>query len=525
MRQLPGRFVVGLLGLILAWGAFERFYRLDGQPLWCDEAWAALTAADLSYGGLLTQTDVPLPPLFGVALKAAGQIPASAELTLRLLPAVCGVLLLPLTYLAVRALRMPRTIALGATGLCASSILLVTVSRQAKQYSVEAFFAVLMAWLVLEFRRRGPSERRRALFAAIVLVCLLAPWLGYGAVFPLFVLALMPGVLPRRGPMGGRRPGATVAALAALAVSFACLWLVAARGQADHAPLVEYARRWCIEPLSLHSWLRAAGNGSVASACLFFPMEWFFASTEGLQALGMWTLAGLIWVLAGMGLYCWPSSTRREMAWWLLGSWLALVIAAALGRYPFGLTRMMAFVVPPTAIAVTAGIVGLARALSLHATGRTAPALVASVWLGAVPAVYMLRVPLQYCYIPYHDFPRLLQILERERRPGEWVFVDVTAVAPVRYYAPDIPPPLWFAPVTAGAVPAAASNDPGVIDYVARRAGWRWWLLTTDGQGWQRYSDLLARIEQHGYTVKVFARADECDRSRWIAELLVATRR
>lgn len=525
MRPLPGRFVAGLLGLILAWGAFERFCRLDGQPLWCDEAWVALTAADLSYGQLLTQTDVPLPPLFGVALKVAGHIPASAELTLRLLPAVCGILLLPLTYLAVRALRVPRTIALGATGLCASSILLVTVSRQAKQYSIEAFFAVLMAWLVLEFRRRGPSERQRALFAAIVLVCLLAPWFGYGAVFPLSVLALIPGVLPGRGASRGRRPAATFAALAALAVSFACLWLIAARGQADHASLVEYARRWYIEPLSLQSWVQAAGQGAVASVCLFLPVEWFFASTQELHALWVLALAGLIWLLAGVGLYCWPSSTRREMAWWLLGSWLALIIAAALGRYPFGLTRMMAFLAPPTAIAVTAGIAGLARALSLRATGRTALGLAASVWLGAVPAAYMLRVPLDYCYIPYHDFPQLLQILGRERRPGEWVFVDVTAVAPVRYYAPDIPPPLRFAPVTAGALPAAASHDPGLIDHLARQAGWRWWLLTTDGQGWQRHRDLLARIERHGYTVELFARADACGRSRWTAELLVATRR
>ena len=474
---------------------------------------------------MLAQTDLPLPPLFAVVAKLLGSLGGDSELALRLFPALCGVLLLPLAYLAVRTLRLPRSIALAGTGLCASGLMLLIASRDLKQYGCEAFFSVLMAVLAFRVRRCRSGTRRWAIGAAIVAVCLVGPWFGYGAILPLFVLSAMLVVLK---PMhGSRRAGIITggAALLTVAVSVIGVWHLAAGAQAGDPSLVQYTQSWHIQPFSAHSWLRAVSFAAISTVQLFFPQDWFVPYRPASEGIFLCGVAALIWVLALLGLRTWPRRSRLEMTCWVLGPWLAMLGAALLQRYPFAVTRMMPFWAVPMMLAVAAALATLCREVSTLAVRRGAPALVSAMFLGVLPAIYVIRVPTESRYTPVHDFPHLLEVLERGRRPGELVLADVTAVPSVRYYAPDLAPPVVYASVAAGVVPLGGQDDPTLLPNAARRAGRRWWLLTTNAPRWKRYQDLRTIVEEHGYAVEVAARGGLEDNSGWTAELLVARRR
>ena len=98
MPRLHSGLVALFLAVCVAWGAFVRTWNLGGRPFWCDEAWVATLLRDLSPAQLLRQTDTPLPPLFALAADWIGHRFGPPEVAWRLLPAACGVLVVPLVY-------------------------------------------------------------------------------------------------------------------------------------------------------------------------------------------------------------------------------------------------------------------------------------------------------------------------------------------------------------------------------------------------------------------------------------------
>jgi hypothetical protein len=519
MRRLSSKYVWTMLIIIVGWGTFLRFWNLGARPFWCDEAWVALAVRDLSYASLLTQGDVPLPPLFAVAVKLFGNLPTAAEFAYRLLPALSGVLLLPLMYVAVRILRLPRTLAVAGVGLCASSIMLAIWSRELKQYSFEALLSVVMACLVFQARRCHSASCRWASGAAIVIVCLLGPWFGYGAVFPLCVLAAMLIVLrPERGP---RRATVAIglAGLLALTASVLSLRQLAAGEQARDPSLVQYTRPDCIQPLDLRSWARAASSAATSSMALILPPTWLLSAGAGTRTLGVGIVALLVWFVALLGLAAWPRRSRVEMAGWVLGPWLAMLGAALAQQYPFGVARMVQFWAAPMILAVSAGLLYLWRGVYLLVVGRAGPALVPGMFLGLVPALYVIGVPLEHRYYPVQDAPALLRTLEEQRGPDELVLVHLLAVPPVRYYRPDLPPPVVYTPIAAGFVRVVGHDYAALTRHTARRAGQRWYVLTANAPATRdHYRRMLDVIGQEGYAVELVARGGAM-------ELLVATRR
>ncbi len=103
---------------------------LADRPFWRDEAWVAYAATEMDWLGLLGQSEFPMPPLFALSVKLCVGLPLPPELGLRMLPFLCGVLILPLSYAVARTLRAPRTVALTGMALIASSPLLVIWSRE-----------------------------------------------------------------------------------------------------------------------------------------------------------------------------------------------------------------------------------------------------------------------------------------------------------------------------------------------------------------------------------------------------------
>ncbi len=525
MPRLDNRSVKVMLIAIVASGGFVRVWNLSGRPFWADEAWVARTVRDSSSVNLLCQTDVPLPPLFAVATKLIGHAMAPPELAYRLLPAFCGVLVLPLIYAVARTVRSPRTLAMGATGLCASSLMLVIWSRELKHYSFEALVSVLAALLVFRLRRCHATGTRRILVVGMVLLCAISPWLAYGTVFPLG--ALLPLLLFLQPQAGSRRDsfisGAT--GLLTLGASLAGVWLLVAGKQAADPSLAAFTANWYIQPLDPHSWARACLYAALAAVGLFFPLEWFLPIFGGAELVVLAATASVIWLLALLGLWTWPRRGRIELAAWLIGPYLAMLGAALLAVYPFGVPRMTQFWAPPMIVAVAAGLTRLGRAACLVVIRQGRPALLGAALLGALPVALVIREPMYHCYHFYHDFPKVLVTLERKRAPGEFVLVELCAVPCVRYYAPSLQPPVLYAPTAGGVAPKVGENFLGQTSRAARWAGPRFWVLRTYQPAVGNPRPLEEVIEREGYKLTVVDRGGLEGLYGGAAELLVATRR
>ncbi|MHC4865509.1 MAG: phospholipid carrier-dependent glycosyltransferase, partial [Planctomycetota bacterium] len=208
-----------VFGLVLAWAGFVRAWGVWGRSFWMDEAAVASAVTDHSWRELLGQTDLPIAPMFAISTKLVGSLIVPPEVGLRLLPILFGIGCVPLTYLVMRTLRVPRVTALVGTALCASSPSLVIWSREVKQYQIEAFFSVLLALLVFKLRRCSVAKRQRILAGGIIVICMFGPWFGYGLIFSAVVLLALLVLL--RPVFGSRRFAVAVATagLCAMVVS------------------------------------------------------------------------------------------------------------------------------------------------------------------------------------------------------------------------------------------------------------------------------------------------------------------
>ncbi|HUW82305.1 MAG TPA: hypothetical protein VMZ31_05830 [Phycisphaerae bacterium] len=248
-----------------------------------------------------------------MAPKATGTVVAPAEVGLRLLPVLSGVILLPWVYAIARRLRAPRTVALAGMILCSTGLMLVIWSRELRQYEVEALLSVGLALAVFHVRRR--ERMGWAVVTTAVLLLLIGPWLGYGFVFPAATLALMLIVLR---PIAGRRRLVLlveITGLAVLAVSTLAVLRMAAADQAANAALSSYLGNWFVHPFVLHDWLGAGASGAMSTFMMFFPLQ------RGRQL----AVSGAV---ALLGLATWPRRGRRDMVCWTLGPWVLMLLAA-----------------------------------------------------------------------------------------------------------------------------------------------------------------------------------------------------
>jgi hypothetical protein len=466
-----------------------------------------------------------LPPLFVLAAQWVGQRLGPPELAWRLVPALCGVLVVPFTYLVARTLHAPRSLALVAASMCASSLSLVIWSRELKHYNIEALVSVLAALLVFQARRSASRSKRWALGACVTALGLVAPWVAYGTIIPL--AALLPLLLVCRPAVGSRRGTFLIglAGLVALGIGGCTVWQVAARGQAAHAELVHYTSRWFIKPADLDSWRPPLGSHAWATAGLFCPPGWFHR-VEGQHATVMLApIVAAIWIIAFLGLWTWPRRGRLELLWWLLIPWLMTLGASLAQRYPFGQARMMQFWVPPMVLAVTAGLVMLWRALVIAVTGRGAPALVSALLISVFPASIVLQHARTHCHHYYHDFPTILRTLHAQRLRGEPVLVELYATPCVQYYAPTLPPPAVVTPLAVGTLPPETLDWQALIEPTLRQGTGRIWILAVDDSPVLTDGSTRSTLRRAGYSVSLVQRAGGTAGFGGAAQLLVATRR
>jgi hypothetical protein len=484
---------------VFAWAVFVRTWSVGDRAFWMDEAWVANLVTRLPFQQLLKHTEEPIPPFFAVPTKLTSYLWLSPEIALRLLPMICGIAVVPLVYLVVRTLRIPPVTSLAVTTLCASSPLLVIWSRELKQYQIEAFFSILLAYLVFKTRRPTTTITRRVLAVSIIVICLLGPWFGYGFIFPAVTLL---GILILLKPLNSNRFITVLTGLIGflvLAGSVMILLKTTATDQASNRVLRSFIGPWFIQPTSLHSWARAIGYGASTIVMMFLPFYQFFY----LSKLATCLLALIFGFVTLLGLLFWPKASRAEMVCWTVIPWFLILAAAVAQQYPFGATRMMCFTATSFVPAFALGLFFLCRELTRPIFGSTKPGFVIASIAVLSPVFYIVQVPLNQKYWVKQDFKKVTNSLIRQRQPDEPVIVTVFANSPVRFYARHNDQGFTYAPYTVGTRPIP---DFDYIDFAKNflmNTGKKWWILTTNSGYDQPYKTLIREASIRGYRIEL----------------------
>jgi hypothetical protein len=322
--SLLGAAVV--LGLLLrAW-----FYALT-PSVWHDEAALLVNALGKDFSELLGPLYLAeaAPPLFLAVTRAVAVVLGDGVPLLRLVPfaASCAALLL----VAATARRTVGVKAAAwATLLFACSDRLLWHACEVKPYAVDAFAAAGLAFL---HSREMALTRRLLLLAGLAPVVIFLCFPGcflFGGV----LVALLPAVWRARRSASWLAYG-----LLALAVFAAFAWLTLGPVRAQRCGPLEEC--WVNQfadwrrPLHVPVWALLSSLDVVDYSCrLAGPL------LAGLAVLG--------------GVQTWRAGRRSFVALLVMPVGLALV-AACLGKYPYGGSRVMAYAAPAVLLLVGAG--------------------------------------------------------------------------------------------------------------------------------------------------------------------------
>jgi len=408
-NSLSRPYLTGLaVALIFGVAIYFRLYELGSRNLWTDEAWVALavmkpTATEALAAGQST------PPFYLLTLWAMVQLWGHSEMVLRSLAWLFGVGTLGLIWRFSRSLvEVPA--ALLALAAVAFSPIMVYYSKELKQYSGDAFFAVGVLWLTERLQAREGGQGWPALALAGVV------GLGYSQplIFTLPVVwAVLWVTLPRV-----QRPRL---------VCLGSVWLLAAAGyyllfirREIDPELVAYWTQDFPDLSGLVPFFRWLGPA-------LYRYFWYF--------LGEW---GVIWgpLLLAAGMMVMVRRGRGRVLLYLTGPLLLAFGAACLHRYPFmahyGGNRLMLFSAPVLYVLVAAGGWGV-LAMLWRRRQRVLALALAALLLVALN----LRAGIKENLSPLNnreEIQPLVAYLEANLQPQDLIYVYYFAVAPFKYY-------------------------------------------------------------------------------------------
>jgi 4-amino-4-deoxy-L-arabinose transferase-like glycosyltransferase len=387
---------------------YFRLSELGSRNLWTDEAWVALavmkpTAAEALAAGQST------PPFYLLTVWAMVQVWGHSEMVLRGLSWLFGVGTLGLIWRFSRKLvEIPA--ALLALAAVAFSPTMVYYSKELKQYSGDAFFAVSVLWLTERLQAREGGQGWLALGLAGVV--------GLGFSQPLIftlpvVWAVLWVTLPR-----GQRPRL---------VCLGVIWLLAAAGyyllfirREIDPELVAYWTQDFPDLSGLVPFFRWLGPA-------LYRYFWYF--------LGEW---GVIWgpMLLAAGMMVMVQRGCGRVLLYLTGPLLLAFGAACLHRYPFmahyGGNRLMLFSAPVLYLLAAAGGWGIFAWLWRRRQRWLALALTV-----LLLAALNLRAGIKENLSPLNnreEIQPLVVYLEANLQPQDLIYVYYFAVAPFKYY-------------------------------------------------------------------------------------------
>ena len=402
-------YLTGLaVALIFGVAVYFRLHDLGARNLWTDEAWVALAAMQPTAKAALAAGQ-STPPFYLLTVWALVQLWGHGELVLRSLSWLFGVGTLWLVWRLARVLvEVPA--ALLALTVVAFSPIMVYYSKELKQYSGDAFFAVLALWLAERLLAR---QGRRGWIALA-----LAGVVGLGFSQPLiFTLPAVGAVLWVTLPRDQRPRLACLGGIWLLAA--AGYYLLFIRREID-PELVAYWTRDFPDLSGLLPFFRWLGPA-------LYRYFWYF--------LGEW---GVIWgpLLLAAGMVVMVRRGRARVLLYLGVPLLLAFGAACLHRYPFmahyGGNRLMLFSAPVLYLLVAAGGWGVFAMLWRRRLQWLALALT-----GLLLVALNLRAGLQEDLSPLNnreEIQPLVAYLEANLQPQDLVYVYYFAVSPFKYY-------------------------------------------------------------------------------------------
>jgi hypothetical protein len=363
-----------VLIVLVVLGALFRFaqYASD-RSYWHDEAFLVLNIFQKDAGQLMgplnaaPESPQAAPPLFLLAQRGVYLGLGGSEFAMRLIPLGLGVAALVLFALLAWRWLGP-VAATFAVGLFACSDRLIWHAVEAKQYSGDAFFAVLLLWLAM--RKPGAGPMRRLWTCSIVAAG--AMWMSHPVVFVFagISLSLLPEFLQ------WRRIGKWVLGNVPAVISFGALYALSIRVQ-ESVTLNDYwADRFLNwgHPLQWPVW----GIGQALKLFDYPYTNW-----------GWFIL--LLCVLACI--YGWGQK-RRDLV--LLFSPILLVLGAAMAHaYPFGGHRLTVFLAPALFLGAGWGVEALMQWRPIHRKPAAGALILAgaAIAFGLGMAVYHLARP------------------------------------------------------------------------------------------------------------------------------------
>ena len=334
MRWLPSRsnadgwrWLFVALGIVLRLIPWAR-----NPPLWQDEAALVLNVIHIDFAGYFGPLihHQAAPPLFLCLERVALLTLGDSEAAMRAPVVLLGCLSLVVFALLARRILAAVPAAL-AIGLFAVSDRLIWHSTEVKPYAVDVLVAVLVAWGYARTRHR-PLAWQCGLWALVLPAML---WLSYPSCFVAggLMLALLPDTW--RSGWAGRL--AYVGLGLALVGSFAALALGPAHAQRDTA-LSDY---WVAQ---LADWSQPAK----------VPL-WAVGATLEVDRYSLMPLGQVLVPLALVGAIRMGRTDGRLLTVLLAPTGLTL-LAALLGKYPFGGGRVDVFLAPAYILLVAAGV-------------------------------------------------------------------------------------------------------------------------------------------------------------------------
>ncbi len=404
----PWEIIAPVLGLI-ALAAVFRLADLSARNLWTDEAWVALAALKPTPAEALASGQ-STPPFYLLSIWALAQALGGSEAVLRSLSFCFGLGTVILFWFLARSLTGPAP-AVAGLAVVAFSPILVYYSKELKQYSGDAFFAVLLLFLA-ERLRVAQGQKGWLLLA-------LAGMVGAGFSHSLiFILPVVLAALWVARPALYRTRLGLIAAL--WGAAFLVLYSIFFRHQLDHQ-LVDY-------------WSRDFPNFSgILPFIIWLGEAWRRYLDYFLGKYGVFWGAPLL----ALGVLHLCRRGPRLACFYLAGPLLLAFLAAALHRYPFmahyGGSRLMLFSAPMLYLTVAAGGVAFCHFLWQRRGWRWLTLVLIGGLLLVLKPVEMVQENLHPSFNRSQLNP-LVTRLERELKPRDWVYVYYYAIHPFNYY-------------------------------------------------------------------------------------------
>ena len=275
------------------------------------------------------------PPLFLWAERGMYLVFGRGEYSLRLLPMLCGLIVLPLFAKLAWRILPPASACWAVAWLCLFQRL-VHGSQNVKQYSGDVLIAVLLLIAVFGWKRTTSAAKMMFLLSLIAAVSL---WLSFPVPFLFGALSMI--LLPDCFHQGRRGILIWLCGNAVVLISFFALGRFALSHAADPS-LVEF---WHDSFPDFHH-------------PLWIPV-WLAGQIYGLFGYPFTSFSALSTALAFLGMLALIKTGRGKLVTALLWAFALAFLAAALHRYPFpGRHRLGLYLIPLALLILGAGAEG-----------------------------------------------------------------------------------------------------------------------------------------------------------------------